>query len=107
MCIRDSKFGVRIHKRDFRAGLGFRDIFQQNADHFRVIGASDELVGVVLRIIQFRAEGRARHQNRILAVQFRVDGFGKAGGIAIVEVYGVRAGDLVEHGHRGLSLIHI
>src|SRR5690606_7952714 len=47
----------------------------------------------------------ARHQNGAHAIELGVDRFRKAGGIAVVQIHLVLAGDLLEGRHRNVDLV--
>ncbi|WP_305806632.1 hypothetical protein, partial [Stenotrophomonas sp. YIM B06876] len=80
-------------------------MLEQDAEHLGVVGADQELVRVLLRVVQFRCERGAGHQRAATAFELGVDGLGERGGVAVVEVDLVLAGDLLVRGDRHIDLV--
>ncbi|MNE42828.1 hypothetical protein D3C80_1369770 [compost metagenome] len=80
-------------------------MLEQNAEHLGVVGADQELVGVLLRVVEFGGERGAGHHDGAVAVEFGVDGLGEAGGVAVVQVDLVLAGELLVGRDRDVDLV--
>ena len=98
-----AEFGVGVHQGNLGTRLGFGDVLQQDAHHLAVVGADHELQRVFLFVAQFFGKRGACHQHALGTLQLGVDGAGKTGGVAVVQIDLVLAGNFFECSHR---LVH-
>ena len=100
-----AEFGIGIDKRHFGTRLFLGNVAQQDAEHFGVVGADQELVRVFHRVVQLGRKRGTGHQDVAGAFQFGVDGLGKRSRVTVVEVDLVLARDLLERRHRNINLV--
>ncbi|MPM88812.1 hypothetical protein SDC9_135916 [bioreactor metagenome] len=100
-----AKLGVGIDEGHLGTRLFLGNVLEQDAEHLGVVGADQELVRVLLRVVQFGGKRGTGHEDVAVALQLGVDGFGKTRGVAVVQIHLVLAGNLLERGHRHIDLV--